>query len=69
MLIGRILAAEKCLMRSSPLYRETRVPGAFSALICHTIQDLSKRLKNCEVLLQVMAKVALDKDFFGVEFG
>jgi hypothetical protein len=41
-----------------PLCRETRVPGVFSALICHTIQDLSKPLENCQVLRQLLAKKA-----------
>jgi hypothetical protein len=68
MLIGRILTAGKCLMRSSPLYRETRVPDAVFALICHTIQDLSNPLENWPSSASVAGEGGEDS-FFGIEIG
>jgi hypothetical protein len=45
-------------MRPSSLYREMRVPDVVFALICHTIQDLSKPLENYQVLGQWMPNEA-----------
>jgi hypothetical protein len=63
MLCGRILTAGKCLMRSLPLYRETRVPEVFSALICHTIQDLSKPLEKLLSSAAIASKEGEGGDF------
>jgi hypothetical protein len=51
-----------------PLCRETRVPVTFSALICHTIQDLSKSLESCKILQQFRAEEAETGTFLSIDF-